>query len=98
RPPFGGLLAVAPGELQRSFRSPGPILDPQGVGKDFWRLELAFRAAGFRAGDVVHNSGSYHLVPLGFMFDEALRSLGCAVIPAGTGQTELQVSVAVLAR
>lgn len=92
--PFGGLLGVEIGRLQRIFASPGPIFDPQGAGEDFWRFRMAFAAAGFRKGDVVINSGSYHLTPLGFMLDNAARSLGCVVIPAGVGQTDLQVRVA----
>jgi phenylacetate-CoA ligase len=92
--PFGGLLAVPVGKLQRIFMSPGPIYDPQGAGDDYWRFRHAFAAAGFREGDVVQNSASYHLTPLGFMLDAALRSLGCVVIPAGVGQTELQIRLA----
>jgi phenylacetate-CoA ligase len=80
------------------FASPGPILDPQGDVDDFWRFRPALAAAGFRAGDVVLNSASYHLTPLGFMLDSAARSLGCAVIPAGTGQTDLQARVAATLR
>jgi phenylacetate-CoA ligase len=97
-PPFGGLLAVEPGRLQRIFASPGPILDPQGEGDDFWRFRMALAAAGFRRGDIAINSSSYHLTPLGFMLDNAARSLGCVVVPAGVGQTELQVRVAVALR
>ena len=97
-PPFGGLIAVEPNRLQRIFASPGPILDPQGEGEDFWRFRIAFAAAGFRAGDVVMNSSAYHLTPLGFMLDNGARALGCVVIPAGTGQTDLQVRVANAAR
>jgi phenylacetate-CoA ligase len=93
-PPFGGLLAVEPGRLQRIFASPGPILDPQGEGDDFWRFRMALAAAGFRRGDVAINSASYHLTPLGFMLDNAARSLGCVVVPAGVGQTDVQVRVA----
>jgi phenylacetate-CoA ligase len=93
-PPFGGLLAVEPARLQRIFASPGPIIDPQGPGEDFWRFRMALAAAGFRRGDVVINSSSYHLTPLGFMLDNAARSLGCVVVPAGVGQTDLQVRVA----
>ncbi|GEJ58585.1 phenylacetate--CoA ligase family protein [Anaeromyxobacter diazotrophicus] len=93
-PPFGGLLAVAPGALARVFMSPGPIYDPEGDGADFWRFRHALAAAGFRAGEIAHNAASYHLTPLGFMLDAAARALGCAVIPAGVGQTELQVKVA----
>jgi phenylacetate-CoA ligase len=93
-PPFAGLTAVEPGQLARVFMSPGPIYDPQGAHEDFWRFRHALAAAGFRAGDVAHNSSSYHLTPLGFMLDAGARALGCAVIPAGVGQTELQVKVA----
>lgn len=93
-PPFGGLLGVPVAKLQRIFASPGPILDPQGSGDDFWRFRLALAAAGFQAGDVALNSASYHLTPLGFMLDNAARSLGCVVIPAGVGQTDLQVRIA----
>jgi phenylacetate-CoA ligase len=92
--PFGGLNALPVSSLQRVFMSPGNIYDPQGPGGDFWRFRPALTAAGFRAGDLVQNTFSYHLTPAGFMFDGALRSLGCVVIPAGTGQTELQVRVA----
>ena len=97
-PPFGGLTAVDPGQLARIFMSPGPIYDPQGVHEDFWRFRHALAAAGFRGGDIAQNSASYHLTPLGFMLDSAARALGCAVIPAGVGQTELQVKVAAHAR
>ena len=93
-PPFGGLVAVDAARLARVFASPGPILDPQGDVDDFWRFRPALAAAGFRAGDVVLNSSSYHLTPLGFMLDTAARSLACVVIPGGTGQTDLQVRVA----
>ena len=93
-PPFGGLIGVEPGRLARVFASPGPILDPQGDVEDFWRFRMALAAAGFRAGDVAINSSSYHLTPLGFMLDSAARTLGCVVVPAGTGQTDLQVRIA----
>ncbi|MCL5038813.1 MAG: AMP-binding protein [Firmicutes bacterium] len=90
-PPFGGFLGVAQEELQRIFMSPGPLYDPHGQGKDYWRWGEALQEAGFRRGDLVLNTFSYHLSPAGFMFDEALRSLGAVVIPAGVGNTELQV-------
>lgn len=93
-PPFGGLNGVSPGRLARIFMSPGPIYDPQGDSPDFWRFRHALAATGFRANEVAHNAASYHLTPLGFMLDAAARALGCAVIPAGVGQTELQVKVA----
>src|SRR6266542_910767 len=93
-PPFGGLLGVPVERLARVFMSPGPIFDPQGEGEDFWRFRHALAAAGFRRGEIVHNAASYHLTPLGFMLDAAARSLGCVVVPAGVGQTELQIKVA----
>ena len=93
-PPFAGLATVAPSRLAHVFMSPGPIFDPQGVSEDFWRFRHAYAAAGFRAGDVVLCSASYHLTPLGFMLDDACRSLGCAVIPGGVGQTDLQLKAA----
>jgi phenylacetate-CoA ligase len=93
-PPFGGLAAVEPGALARLYMSPGPIYDPQGQDGDFWRFRHGLAAAGFRRGDVVLNSASYHLTPLGFMLDGAARALQCAVIPAGVGQTELQLKAA----
>ncbi|MCP5373156.1 MAG: AMP-binding protein [Hyphomicrobiales bacterium] len=90
-PPFGGLTAVADGALGRILQSPGPIYEPEGGRGDFWRMERAMFAAGFRAGDVAHNTFSYHLTPGGLMMDAGCRALGCAVIPAGVGQTEQQV-------
>jgi phenylacetate-CoA ligase len=93
-PPFAGLAAVEAGRLARIFMSPGPIFDPQGVSDDFWRFRHGYAAAGFRAGDVVLCSASYHLTPLGFMLDNACRALGCAVIPGGVGQVELQLKAA----
>ena len=93
-PPFAGLLASSPMRLRRMFASPGPTYVPQGMAVDYWRFGMAFAACGIRAGDVVMNTLSYHLTPGGFMLDSGLRSLGCVVIPAGTGQTDLQVKVA----
>ncbi|MDE0358265.1 MAG: AMP-binding protein [Gammaproteobacteria bacterium] len=93
-PPFGGMLAVATGSLTRIYRSPGPINDPQGAGDDFWRFATALRAAGFRAGDVVLNSFSYHLTPGGLMLDGGLRAVGCAVIPGGVAATTAQIEAA----
>ncbi|HTS92142.1 MAG TPA: AMP-binding protein [Stellaceae bacterium] len=90
-PPFGGLAAVEPGALARLFMSPGPIFEPEGKRPDYWRLARSLFAAGFRAGDVVHNCFSYHLTPAGSMLEAGALALGCAVIPGGTGQTESQV-------
>jgi len=92
-PPFGGFLAAPMTEVARVFLSPGPLFDPQGTSPDHWRWAPALRAAGFAPGMVVHCAVSYHGTPLGWMFDGALRALGCTVIPAGTGNTELQVQM-----
>ncbi len=90
-PPFGGLAAAAPGALARIFASPGPMYEPEARRPDYWRFARAMYAAGFRAGDVVHNSYSYHLTPAGMMVESGAQALGCAVVPGGVGNTELQV-------
>ncbi|MGF6425583.1 phenylacetate--CoA ligase family protein [Bradyrhizobium elkanii] len=89
-PPFGGFVADRPGSFARLFTSPGPIFEPEGRQADPWRGARALFAAGFREGDVVLNTFSYHLTPGGFIFDASARALGCAVIPAGPGNTEQQ--------
>jgi phenylacetate-CoA ligase len=88
--PFGGLNATPMARLARIFMSPGPIYDPEGREADFWRTARALHAAGFRAGDVALNCFSYHFSPAASMFETGLHHIGCAVIPAGTGQTEMQ--------
>jgi phenylacetate-CoA ligase len=89
-PPFGGFVDGSPGAFARLYTSPGPIFEPESPHTDPWRGARALFAAGFRAGDVVLNTFSYHLTPGGFIFDTAARALGCAVIPAGPGNTEAQ--------
>src|SRR5882757_4379718 len=89
-PPFGGFVAGPLGSFGRLFTSPGPIFEPEPVHADPWRGARALFAAGFRPGDVVLNTFSYHLTPGGFIFDASARALGCAVIPAGPGNTEQQ--------
>jgi phenylacetate-CoA ligase len=89
--PFGGLTTVACGELARIFASPGPVYEPEGRGSDYWRAARALFAAGFRKGDVIHNSFSYHLTPAGSFFETGAHALGCAVVPGGVGQTDLQL-------
>jgi phenylacetate-CoA ligase len=91
--PFGGLNATPPSALARILVSQGPIYDPEGRRPDYWRTARSLFAAGFRRGDVVLNCFSYHLTPAGSMFETGLHHLGCAVIPGGTGQTELQARV-----
>jgi phenylacetate-CoA ligase len=88
--PFGGFVAAAPGAFARLFTSPGPIFEPEGRQADPWRGARALFAAGFRPDDIVLNTFSYHLTPGGFIFDSSARALGCAVIPAGPGNTEQQ--------
>jgi phenylacetate-CoA ligase len=89
--PLGGLIAVKPGRLARIYQSPGPTYDPEGFGADWWRTARALFAAGFRQGDIVHNTFAYHFTPAGAMLEAGAHALGCAVVPAGGGQTELQV-------
>ena len=91
--PFGGLAAVPPRGMRRIYVSPGPTYDPEGREETHWRWEKAFVAAGFRPGDIVQNTFMYHFSPAGLMFDEALIRIGCTVIPAGVGNTEMQAQV-----
>ncbi|HEY2186364.1 MAG TPA: phenylacetate--CoA ligase family protein, partial [Xanthobacteraceae bacterium] len=92
QPPFGGFNVTAPGKLRRLLMSPGPIFEPEGMGKDAWGSARALFAAGFRPGDIVHNAFAYHLTPAGFFVESGAHALGCAVVPAGTGNTEQQVA------
>ncbi|WP_420633820.1 phenylacetate--CoA ligase family protein [Candidatus Palauibacter sp.] len=93
-PPFGGMLGVDIGVLRRIHQSPGPISDPEGRKADFWRMAPAVRAAGFRSGDVVLNTFSYHLTPGGHMMDAGLREAGCVVVSGGVGNTAAQAAFA----
>ncbi len=89
---FGGFSAVVRGpQMQRLFASPGPIYEPEGTARDYWRTGRALFAAGFRAGDLVHNSFSYHMTPGAFILEAGALAVGCTVFPAGTGQTEQQL-------
>ena len=90
-PPFGGLAVTPPGKARRLLMSPGPIFEPEGEGRDWWGAARALYAAGFRAGDIVHNSFAYHLTPGGFILESGAHALGCAVIPGGVGNTEQQL-------
>ena len=90
--PMGGFNAHRWGaDMPRVFASPGPIYEPEGRRSDYWRMARALYAAGFRAGDLVHNCFSYHFVPAGAMLESGALALGCTVFAGGTGQTELQV-------
>ena len=89
--PFGGYTAKDTAFCSHVFASPGPIYEPGFAVPDFWRFARSLYASGIRAGELVHNCFSYHFTPAGQMFDSAALALGCSVIPAGVGQTELQV-------
>ncbi|HMM84439.1 AMP-binding protein [Azohydromonas sp.] len=95
--PFGGFAAVGWATLgsvrtaRRVFQSPGPIYEPEGEARDYWRFGRALFAAGVRAGDLVHNSFSYHLTPAGSMVETGAHAIGCTVFPGGVGNTELQL-------
>lgn len=92
--PFGGYAAHATSGFEHVFQSPGPIYEPGRTGHDWWRAGRFLHALGIGPGDIVQNCFSYHLVPAGMMFENAARAVGAAVLPAGTGQTELQVRAA----
>ena len=91
--PFGGLVPSRPGSFGRLFTSPGPIFEPESASTDAWGVARGLRAAGIQPGDIVLNTLSYHLTPGGFILDSGARALGCAVIPAGPGNTEQQMEV-----
>ena len=91
-PPLGGLNATPVEKLGKLFVSPGPIYDPEGRGKDWWRTARGLFAGGFRPGDRVLNTFAYHFTPAGSMLESGVAALGCTVIPSGTGQTEMQVA------
>jgi phenylacetate-CoA ligase len=89
---FGGFSAIGFGaSMPRVFASPGPIYEPEGIARDYWRMGRAIFAAGFRRGELIHNCFSYHFVPAGSMMETGAHALGCTVFPGGTGQTEQQV-------
>ena len=89
---FGGFSAIGYGpDMGRVFASPGPIYEPEGKARDYWRMGRALHAAGFRSGELVHNCFSYHFVPAGSMMETGAQALGCTVFAGGTGQTEQQV-------
>lgn len=91
QPPFGGLPVS---NVAHVFQSPGPIYEPGGVGHDWWRLGRFLHAAGIGSEDTVQNCFGYHLTPAGMIFESGARAVGARVLPAGTGQTELQVQAA----
>jgi phenylacetate-CoA ligase len=93
-PPFGAFTVKPASGFAHIFQSPGPIYEPGGVDQDWWRMGRFLHAAGVGEGDVVQNCFGYHLTPAGMIFENGARAVGAAVLPAGTGQTELQVSAA----
>ena len=96
--PFGGFSTIGwkgmlrPSGARRVYQSPGPIYEPEGAGADYWRAARAMAAAGFEAGDLVHNCFSYHLTPGAWIMESGAHALGCTVIPGGVGNTEQQLS------
>ena len=92
RPPLGGLNATPVDKLAKLFISPGPIYDPEGRGRNWWRTARGLFAGGFRAGDRVMNSFAYHFTPAGSMAESGALALGCTVVPTGVGQTEMQAA------
>lgn len=91
--PFGGYATISWGPAcRRVFASPGQLYEPEGAAADYHRMARALHAAGFRAGDLVHNAFSYHLTPAGSMMETGAHALGCTVFPAGVGQTEQQLA------
>ena len=99
--PFGGFSAIGWRGLLRAqgakrvFQSPGPIYEPEGHATDYWRMARSIYAAGFRAGDLVHCSFSYHLTPAGSMMESGAHAVGCTVFAGGIGNTELQLQAVV---
>jgi len=90
--PFGGFSALRRGPaMPRAYASPGPIYEPEGTARDYWRAARALYAAGLRSGDLVHNAFSYHMTPGAFIMESGAHAIGCTVFPAGTGQTEQQL-------
>ncbi|SDN75331.1 phenylacetate-CoA ligase [Lutimaribacter pacificus] len=92
--PFGGLTTRPASGFAHVFQSPGPIYEPGGVDHDWWRMGRFLNACGIGRGDIVQNCFGYHLTPAGMIFESGARAVGAAVLPAGTGQTELQVTAA----
>ena len=96
--PFGGFATIGwkgllrPGGARRVYQSPGPIYEPEGAAHDYWRAGRAMAAAGFEAGDLVHNCFSYHLTPGAWIMESGAHALGCTVIPGGVGNTEQQLA------
>jgi len=93
-PPFGGFINSDENKSTHLFQSPGPIYEPGIRGTDWGRFAPFLYACGVRKGAIVQNCFAYHLTPAGMMFEEGALSIGAKVIPAGTGQTEMQAKAA----
>ncbi len=91
--PLGGFAGPVSG-FAHIFQSPGPIYEPGQVSHDWWRMGRFLHAASVGQGDIVQNCFGYHLTPAGMIFESGARAVGAAVLPAGTGQTELQARAA----
>lgn len=93
-PPFGGFEGVPISELRRIYVSPGPINEPGDVEYNELGWAQGMYAGGFRQGDIVINTFSYHMVPFAMeMVDNSLHMVGCVTVPTGVGNTEQQVNV-----
>ncbi len=93
-PPFGGFTTIPANQFEYVFQSPGPIYEPGRASHDWWRMGRVLNACGIAENDIVQNCFSYHLTPAGMMFENAAQAVGATVFPAGTGQTEMQVTAA----
>jgi len=91
---LGGFNALKTSDFSHIFQSPGPIYEPGGIDKDWWRMGRVLHALGIGKGDIIQNCFGYHLTPAGIIFESGARAVGAAVVPAGVGQTELQVRAA----
>jgi phenylacetate-CoA ligase len=95
-PPFAGFLGCDPAEIGHIYVSPGPIFEPSLAGDETGHgMDVMFAEAGVGRGDVALNTWSYHLVPAGLLFDQALRKVGATVVPGGVGASELQAELLV---
>ena len=99
--PFG-LFAVPRERLARLHASSGRTGKPTLVGYttrdiDMWAglVARSIRAAGGRAGDLVHIAYGYGLFTGGLGAHYGAERLGCTVIPMSGGQTEKQVQLIV---
>ena len=91
---LGGFNARKISDFAHIFQSPGPIYEPGGIDNDWWRMGRVLHALGIGKDDIVQNCFGYHLTPAGLIFESGARAVGAAVVPAGVGQTELQVRAA----